>query len=72
MATITKLQVLYVFTTDYYTGQWSRGYRLSCVTRRAIERNGGTFRFMDSKGLMNVIRASALYLYLVRKYGEKM
>jgi hypothetical protein len=76
---LLRLQVLHLFASDYHSGQWSRGYRLQCLVRRAITRllKGNPDKFirlwwLDSTASCERLRNHPLYLTLVDRYGRKM
>ncbi len=54
--------ILAAFCIDYHSGQWSRGYRLIC---RMKPQN-------FSSKLMDELRETELYQYLVEKYSDKI
>jgi hypothetical protein len=57
--------ILYVFCMDYYSGQWSRGYRILSRLNKYVKRG-------LTVGECEVIRTNALYKYLESKYGNKI
>lgn len=52
---------LAVFCMDYYSGQWSRGYRILCRLKANISSN-----------LAKELRQSEAYLWLVEHYSNKI
>jgi hypothetical protein len=53
---------LATFLMDYYSGQWSRGYRLICRLKPTN----------FSSAMMQECRETEIYQYLVEKYGDKV
>jgi len=70
---LTRIQraiVIGQFSSDWHSGQWSRGYRLNCITMRYLE-NHGIIRYLDDWSPWNN-RMKKLYSYLVENYHDKM
>lgn len=68
-----NLQILHLFTSDYHSGQWSRGYRLLCMTSKRLRRYfGSRFYWLDSERYTKELRESELYKHLELTYASKM
>ena len=67
---IRKLMVLRVFVSDYHSGQWSRGYRLSCAIDRKLKRIKGNSFITDEQ--IRIARKFPFYKELETKYANKM
>lgn len=63
-----KLAIIYIFASDYHSGQASRGYKLACHISRHIKDHD---RFVGVK-IWHTARATQLYKTLVKKYADKM
>jgi len=59
--------ILYVFCMDYHSGQWSRGYRLMCVTGKKL---GSKFHVTSDQ--CKLLRNTKLYKYLEENYTDKI
>lgn len=67
----TKFETMLVlchYLADYYSGQWSTGYRYLCLTMRYFRKFGinNPLDIQLNKNQKN------LYFYLVEKYNDKI
>ena len=60
------LTTIYVFCSDYHSGQWSRGYRLLCRIHNYL----GISHLSD--GYIDELRDTDTYRELVSKYEGKV
>lgn len=68
---IKDLFTLHVFASNYHSGQWSRGYRLSCRTKQRLTHYGINLNQFPAKLFHNAERTK-LYRQLVRDYERAM
>ena len=66
-----ETRALYWFTSDYHSGQWSRGYRLACKAYRRLHRLGYP-EYADPFALPLGTLGSALYARLESAYANKL
>lgn len=69
MKTNTILAV-YAVAADYYSGQWSRGYRVLCTAGRRLQAKGISGAYLER--CLHAIRKTRQYEKLAREYANKL
>lgn len=75
-----RLVALYAFGAHYHSGQWSRGYRISCQAQALLRRDYGDCDHLapierqialeEETGPKGITKATRLYWRLADQYGN--